>query len=280
MSHVLALGLAALVVACGQRPADLPANPDVFIGSTTTTQDTGLLDELIPDFQRRTGYRAKTVIGGTGQVLTTAGRGDLDVLLVHSPADELRFVSAGNGVERQLVMHNDFVLVGPASDPARVRGGSPVDAFRSIGNAGKGFVSRGDRSGTHAKELSLWSAAGVQPAGKPWYVEAAAGQLQTLQLAAQKSAYALADRGTWLANQGALVGLDVLVQGGRELLNVYHVIVVNPERFPKVNLSGARAFAEYLVGAEGQRLIGSFGIARFSRPLFVPDAGKNEDALE
>ena len=280
MRHVIAVGLAALIVACGQPPADLPANPDVFIGSTTTTQDTGLLDELIPDFQRRTGYRAKTVIGGTGQVLTTAARGDLDVLLVHSPADEAGFVSAGNGVERELVMHNDFVLVGPTNDPAQVRGGTPVEALRSIGNVRSGFVSRGDRSGTHAKELSLWSAAGLQPAGKPWYVEAAAGQLQTLQLAAQKRAYALADRGTWLANQGALIGLEVLVQGGRELLNVYHVIVVNPDRFPKVNVSGARAFAAYLIGADGQALIGSFGTARFGRPLFVSDAGKNEDALE
>jgi tungstate transport system substrate-binding protein len=280
MRGVLAVGLVALVVACGQPPPGSPANQDVFIGSTTTTQDTGLLDELIPDFQRRTGYRAKTVIGGTGQVLTTAGRGDLDVVLVHSPPDEVAFISAGNGVERQLVMHNDFVLVGPASDPAHVRGRTVLDAFRSIGDARAGFISRGDRSGTHVRELSLWSAAGIDPSGKPWYVGAAAGQLQTLHLAAQKNAYALADRGTWLANQGALIGLEVLVQGGRELLNVYHVILVNPDRFPKVNTSGGRAFAAYLVGADGQRLIASFGIARFGRPLFVPDAGKNEETLE
>jgi tungstate transport system substrate-binding protein len=239
-----------------------------------------LLDELIPDFERRTSYHVKPVIGGTGQILTTAARGDLDVILVHSPDDELAFVAAGNGIERRLVMHNDFILVGPAGDPVGVRGRGIVDAFEAIAAAGAGFVSRGDRSGTNTKELSLWARAGIDPAGRSWYVAAAAGQLQTLQLAAQKRAYALADRGTWLANQKAIVGLDLLVQGGHDLLNIYHVVLVNPARFPKINSVGARAFAAYLVGPAGQQLIGTFGAAKFGRPLFVGDAGKNEAALE
>jgi tungstate transport system substrate-binding protein len=280
VSRAGALLAVALVTAAACGGAAAPARSrDVLVGSTTTTQDTGLLDKLVPDFEHRTGDHVKLVIGGTGQVLQTAGRGDLDVLLVHSPAEEEAFVASGNGVERRLVMHNDFILLGPPADPAGARGSDVLAAYRSIARAGAPFISRGDRSGTNARELVLWKSAGVDPVGKPWYVESSAGQLPTLQLAAQRSAYVFADRGTWLANQKALVGLDLLVEGGRELLNVYHVIVVSPTRFPKVNAAAARAFAAYLVGADGQRLIGAFGTARFGRPLFTPDAGKDESTL-
>jgi tungstate transport system substrate-binding protein len=269
--------LAALVVA-GLLAACAPTSSTVLIGTTTTIQDTGLTDALIPDFQRRSGHLAKLVVAGSGQILETAARGDLDVVLTHSPADEEAFVRSGNGRDRRLVMHNDFILVGPAADPARIRGQDASQALATIFAAGAPFISRGDRSGTHVKELALWREARLDPKGRPWYVESSAGQLQTLQLAAQRRAYALVDRGTWLANRGT-VDLELLVSGGRALLNVYHVTLVNQERFPKVNAAGALAFADYLVSLDGQRLIAEFGRDRFGEPLFVADAGKDQAEL-
>lgn len=271
------MALALIATTCGPSTAS-PGGRDVIAGTTTTTQDTGLTDALVEDFEHRTPYRVRLVVAGTGQILQTAARGEVDVLLTHSPAQEEQFVRDGYARDRRLVMHNDFVLLGPTQDPLRVRGRDARAAFAAVAAGGGPFVSRGDQSGTHVKELSLWSTAGVDPRGRSWYVESSAGQLQTLQLASQRRAYVLADRGTWLANRPVL-DLALLVEGGRELLNVYHVMTTNPDRFPKVNREGALAFADYLVSPEGQALIATFGVSRFGQPLFVADAGKDEAEL-
>lgn len=252
----------------------------VLVGTTTTTQDTGLLDVLIPDFERRTGWKVKLVVGGSGQILTQAARGDLDVILTHSPVEEEAFVKAGNGTDRRLVMHNDFVVLGPQADPAGIKGLAISDALRKIYDAGASFISRGDKSGTNVKELSLWQGAGRDPKGRPWYVESGVGQLQNLQLAVTRRAYTLSDRGTWIANQKQLTDLAVLVQGGPALLNVYHVIVLDPATFPRIEVRGARAFADYIVGPFGQGLIAAYGVQRYGQSTFTADAGKNEADLE
>lgn len=285
---LLALSIASLLVAavaCDSERArdgmEAPSGPtkatgELLLASTTSTQDSGLLDELIPAFKEATGYSVKLVAGGSGQALENARRGDVDVLFVHSPAAEQQFVADGFGIERALVMHNDFVLVGPPDDTAGVRTASDIDAamIRIAANQAR-FVSRGDDSGTHAAELALWRAAGIDPAGEDWYAETGQGQGATLQIASQKAAYALTDRGTFLAQAGNL-DLQVLSEGSPGLLNVYHVIVVNPERHPRVNAAGARAWAAFVTGAEGQRLIAEFGVETFGEPLFFADAGEPE----
>ena len=253
-----------------------PARPDLILATTTSTQDSGLLDVLVPDFQARTGYLVKTVAVGSGQALKMGQDGNADVLLVHSPAAEVTFMDAGYGVDRRLVMHNDFVIVGPSGDPAGIRGTATAsDALRMIAEAKATFVSRGDNSGTNSAELALWKKAAVTPAGA-WYVESGQGMGATLQIASEKAGYTLTDRTTYLAQKSAL-HLDILVEGDAALLNVYHVISVNPAKWPSVNAAGARAFADYLTSAEGQALVGSFGVSSVGQQLFVPDAGKSED---
>ncbi len=262
-----------------QSPSPAPQG-SVLVGTTTTTQDTGLLDVLIPDFERRTGWKVKLVVGGSGQILTQAARGDLDVILVHSPSDEEAFLAAGNALDRRLVMHNDFVVLGPNNDPAHVKGQAIAEALRRVYDAGAPFISRGDKSGTNVKELALWQDAGRDPKGKPWYVESGVGQLQNLQLAVTRRAYTLSDRGTWVANQKQLADLAILVQGGATLLNVYHVIVLDPAKFPRVEVRGARAFADYVVGQFGQAVIAAYGAQQYGQSTFTADAGKNESDLE
>ncbi len=269
--------------ACAPVPATSPTpqpQGSILLGTTTTTQDTGLLDALVPDFERRSGWKVKLVVGGSGQILQQASRGDLDVILTHSPTDEEAFMKAGYGIERRLVMHNDFVLLGPTADPAGIKGASVSDALRRIYDAGATFVSRGDRSGTNVKELSLWSDAGRDPKGKPWYLESGSGQLQNLQLAVTRNAYTLSDRGTWLANRDKLPGLAILVEGGHALLNVYHVTLLDPAKFPKLEQRGAKAFADYITGPDGQKLIASYGVDKYGAPTFIADAGKNEADLK
>ena len=180
----------------------------------------------------------------------------------------------GNGDRRLLVMHNDFVLVGPPADPAHVRGKNVFDALRAIAASQATFISRGDKSGTDIFEKNLWKQTGIAPAGS-WYVEAATGMGQTLTITSEKRAYTLSDRGTFLARQGQ-IEVQILVQRDPPLINVYHVITVNPRKFPKVNAAGANAFADYLVSAETQRLIASFGVEKYGEPLFFPDAGKSD----
>ncbi|MGZ9220756.1 MAG: substrate-binding domain-containing protein [Anaerolineales bacterium] len=253
-------------------------NTDLLLVSTTSTQDSGLLDVLLPAFTAQTGYNVQLVAVGSGQALKIGEQGNADVILLHSPAAEKDFVANGFGIDRRLVMHNDFVLVGPASDPAVIRGGNPAEALEKISALGATFVSRGDDSGTHVKELALWKNAGLDPAGQDWYLETGQGQGATLSIASEKGAYALTDRGTFLAYKSN-VDLETLVEGDPFLLNVYHVITVNPEKWPKVNLEGAKAFADFITSSEGQKIIAGFGVEKYGQPLFLPDADKTDADL-
>jgi tungstate transport system substrate-binding protein len=274
----LAVALACAAALFTAVPATA-ASKNLILATTTSTQDSGLLDVLIPAFEKKTGLLVKTIAVGSGQAMAMGEKGEADVLLVHSPAAEEKFMKGGFGASRALVMHNDFVVVGPPSDPAGIKGTKPTAAaFRKIAGKGALFLSRGDNSGTHAKELGLWKSAGVAPEGKPWYQQTGLGMGQTLSVAAEKNGYTLADRGTYLSMRKSL-GLDILVEGDRDLLNVYHVIVVNPAKWPTVNAEGAKAFAGFLVDPETQKAIGTFGVGKFGAPLFFPDAGKKAEDL-
>ena len=251
----------------------------MIVASTTSTRDSGLLDELLPLFEEESGYSAKLIAVGSGQALEMAERGDADALLVHAPAAEMELVEKGVVINRRLVMHNDFVIVGPADDPAGVRGEqSAVDALAGIAGRGSAFVSRGDDSGTHKLERRLWEEAALDPRPEGWYKESGQGMGATLQIANQQNAYTISDRGTYLA-QSENLDLVVLVEGDPALLNVYHVMQVNPERFGRVNGEGGRAFVQFMVSEEAQEIIRSFGVDRYSEPLFVPDAGLSEADL-
>ena len=280
---VITLMIAALLFAFGTANVfagkDAPKQKNIILATTTSTQDTGLLDVLIPIFEKETGYFVKTIAVGSGQAMAMGQKGEADVLLVHSPDAEKKFVADGFGVNRQLVMHNDFVIVGPASDPAKIKGPkSSAEALNLIANANALFVSRGDNSGTHAKEKTLWKKADINPVGQKWYQETGLGMGQTLNVAAEKKGYTLADRGTYLALKKNL-GLDILVEGDVALLNIYHVIEVNVDKWPKVNVEGAKAFAEFMVSKKTQGIIKTFGIDKFGSPLFFPDAGRKVEDL-
>jgi tungstate transport system substrate-binding protein len=265
-----------LAVACGGSSGDDGGGRDLILASTTTTEDSGLLDALIPAFEEATGYDVTLVSGGSGQAIENGRRGDVDVLLVHSPAAELELVAEGIGIERALVMHNDFILVGPPGDPAGA--GAPGDissALQAIAATESPFVSRGDESGTHVAELRLWDAAGIDPSGEDWYAETGQGQGATMRVADQRQAYALTDRGTFIAQRDTL-RLEIIIEGGDGLRNDYHVIVINPETHDRVNVEGARAWAAFVTGVQGQEIIRTFGVEEFGEPLFVPDAGGPE----
>jgi tungstate transport system substrate-binding protein len=258
-----------------------PANPDLILATTTSTQDSGLLDVLIPMFEKDSGYKVKVVAVGTGQALQMGQDGNADVLLVHAPSSEKTYMDGGFGKDRLLVMHNDFIIVGPAADPAGIKGeASAVAAFQKIASAGATFVSRGDKSGTNTKELALWKSAAVDPAGtRPaWYVESGQGMGATLAIVSEKEAYTLTDRATYLANKANLQ-LAILLEKDNSLLNVYHVITVNPGKWPKVNYAGAMAFAEWITSPGVQDVIGRFGVDKYGQQLFVPDAGKTDSDL-
>jgi len=253
-----------------------PAQKNLILATTTSTQDSGLLDVLIPVFEKRTGYFVKTIAVGSGQAMAMGQKGEADVLLVHSPDAEKKFMAEGNGVNRLIVMHNDFIVVGPPADPAAIKGvKSTVEAFKKIAAAGSLFMSRGDNSGTHAKEQGIWKAAEIKPEGQKWYQQTGLGMGQTLNVAAEKKSYTLADRGTWLSLQQKL-GLPILKEGDPILLNVYHVIGVNPAKWPKVNADGAKAFSDFMISAETQGIVKTFGVEKYGGALFFPDAGKPE----
>jgi tungstate transport system substrate-binding protein len=253
-----------------------PANPELILATTTSTRDTGLLDVLLPMFKQATGYNVKMVAVGSGAALQMGQEGNADVLLVHSPAAEKDLMTAGFGKERQLVMHNDFVIVGPTADPARIKGTSTaVEAFKKIADAKAIFATRGDKSGTNTAELNIWKAASITPAGA-WYLNTGQGMADTLRIVSDKGGYTLADRGTYLAQKKTL-SLDILVEGDKVLLNIYHVITVNPDKWPKVNYTGARAFADYILSPDIQAFIGKFGVDQYGSPLFFPDAGKPDN---
>lgn len=258
-------------VAAGAAPSTT-----VILATTTSTQDSGLLDVLVPLFERQSGYTVKTAAVGTGQALALAARGEADVVLSHAPDLEKQYLAEGKLLDRRLVMYNDFLIVGPAADPAGIRGQrSAVAAFRRIAAAGARFVSRGDRSGTHLLETTLWQRAGVTPAG-PWYIESGQGMGATLALADDRRAYTLTDRATLLAF-GRRVRLEAMVEGDRPLLNLYAVMTVNPANGPRVNGAGGRAFAEFLVSPAAQEVIRRFGVDRYGRALFVPIAGRRDE---
>jgi tungstate transport system substrate-binding protein len=266
VAAVLLMALA--IVGCGEDDSAAPADMgSMILATTTSTQDSGLLDELVPRFQDQSGCSVKTVAVGSGEALELGEKGDADVLLVHSPAAEEEFMDGGHGVSRDAVMHNDFIVVGPAEDPAMIKGaGSAAEAFERISKQEAPFASRADESGTHTKELSIWEAAGVAPAGS-WYIETGQGMGETLTIAGQKRAYTLSDRGTFLATDN--LDLDLLVEGGSDLLNPYHVIVVEGEG---VNRECAQAFSDWITSPETQEEIGRFGVDDYGEPLFFPDA--------
>jgi tungstate transport system substrate-binding protein len=272
---IRALLLVLLLAGCGGAPMPTAVSVgEIVLATTTSTQDSGLLDVLVPRFEQQVGYRVKTIAVGTGAALAMGARGEADVVLVHAPDAEQEWMAQGNGTERLLVMHNDFVLVGPPTDPAGVRGErSALAALRKIAERRAPWVSRDDSSGTDQLEKRLWKDAGLSPKGEPWYLVSGQGMGATLTLADQKDAYTLADRGTYLARKATLQSL-VLVEGDPALLNTYHVMPVNPAKFPgvKLNPAGAQAFARFLVAPETQRLIADFGRDRYGQPLFFPAA--------
>ena len=267
--------LAVLLAGC--TPANAPQR-DILLATTTSFQDSGLLDVLVKDFGDRTGRRVRATAVGTGAALAIGAKGDADVVVVHAPKAEHEFMAAGNGDRRHLFMHNDFIVVGPSGDPAGIRGKPVFEALRRIASAGAAFISRGDRSGTHLLELDLWERTGVKPSGA-WYVEAATGMGQTLTIASEKRAYTLTDRGTYLARKSQLE-LAILVEKDPPLTNLYHVITVHPGKFPRVNNDGANAFADFLLSSRAQELIRTFGVEKLGEPLFFPDAGKKEEDLQ
>jgi tungstate transport system substrate-binding protein len=277
-----ALAVAMLLVAAvAFQPTTLaqPTNPELILATTTSTQDSGLLDVLVPAFERQTGYTVKTISVGTGQAMALGERGEADVLLVHAPESEKAWMAAGNGIDRKLVMYNDFIVVGPANDPAGVAGSaSAVEVMQKIAANGAIFISRGDNSGTNQLELKLWKDAAFDPKGQPWYQEAGQGMGQVLTIANDKEAYTIADRATYLARQANL-DLTILAQGYPTFLNVYHVMVVNPEKGSQINVVGARAFADWIVSPDIQTTIGQFGVEKYGQQLFFPAATMTDEQL-
>jgi tungstate transport system substrate-binding protein len=274
-----ALLLAAFTLSVPVRPCpSLSASAqsrEVLLATTTSTRDAGLLDSLLPIFTRKTGYSVKVIAVGSGQALELGRRGDADVVLSHAPDQERVLADSGYFLRRRRVMHNDFLVVGPPEDPASLRGmNDALAAFRRLARGAAPFVSRGDRSGTHQLERSVWRRLGIEPprAGS-WYVESGQGMGETLQMADEKRAYTLTDRATYLVRRDK-VHLVPMVEGDSLLYNVYHVMEVSPRNAPRVNSPGAKALADFLVDPETQRIIGEFGKARFGQSLFVPDAGK------
>ena len=271
----LLLILSILLAACGSAPS----NPNIILATTTSTQDSGLLDVLIPIFEEQTGYVVQTIAVGSGEAMKMGEEGNADVLLVHAPPSEVTFMEAGNGTDRFLVMHNDFIIVGPSTDPARIKGQiSASQALEAIFNADAEFVTRGDDSGTHKKELELWKSAGLDPVGQAWYIETGQGMGASMIVASEKGAYILTDRATYLANKENYQ-LEILVEGDSTLLNIYHVITVNQEKWADTNYEGALAFANFMIDPDTQAIIAEFGVDEFGQPLFFPDADKADEDL-
>lgn len=251
-----------------EKPAE---TTELILATTTSTQDSGLLDELIPIFEKKENYKVKTIAVGTGQALAMGEKGEADVLLTHAPASEQELVDSEDVVNYQRVMYNDFIIVGPEADPAGIKGLDVVDAMKKMSNDKATFVSRGDDSGTHKKELSIWEAADVDPVGGDWYVETGQGMGNTLQIAAEKEGYVLTDRATYLAQVKNYENLAILVEGDEDLLNIYHVMEVNKEKHDKVNAEGAKAFVDFMTAEETHDIIAEFGMEEYGEPLFFSD---------
>lgn len=266
----LLLVMLLLLSACAPKAAEV--QKPIILSTTTSTQDSGLLDYLMPLFTKDTGIEVKVVAVGTGAALQNGRDGNADVLLVHAKADEEKFVAEGFGKERFDVMYNDFIMVGPASDPAKVKGLAAPEAFKLISEAQAPFVSRGDDSGTHKKELSIWKAAGITPEGS-WYNSAGKGMGDVLTMASEMQAYTLADRATYLSMKDNFE-LDVLVEGSPELLNQYGVIAVTDKVNKEVNQDGAQKFVDWMLSEDTQKKIGEFGKDKYGQALFFPNAKK------
>ncbi|NLY77034.1 MAG: extracellular solute-binding protein [Tissierellia bacterium] len=245
----------------------------LILATTTSTQDSGLLDYILPEFEKETGITVDVVAVGTGQALEMGKNGEADILLVHAKASEEEFVSEGHGLERRDVMYNDYILVGPKDDPAKLKenyGNDIVGALKAIAENKATFVSRGDDSGTHKKELALWKETGITPEGD-WYLEAGSGMGDVLAMANEELAYTISDRATYLSMKDTL-DLEILVEGDENLFNQYGIIPVNPDKNDKINAEGAQKFMEWLLSDKTQELIGSFGVEEFGQPLFTPNA--------
>jgi tungstate transport system substrate-binding protein len=262
--------LFGVLVSAAPAPAE---DRSIVVASTTSTQDSGLFGYLLPIFKARTGIEVKVIAQGTGQALDTARRGDADVVFVHAKAQEEKFLAEGFAVKRFDVMYNDFVLIGPKSDPAGVKGSNIETALKTIQAKGAPFVSRGDRSGTHSAELALWKQAGIDIAATkgPWYREIGQGMGAALNTAGAMNGYVLSDRGTWISfrNRG---DLDIVVEGDKRLFNQYGVMLVNPEKFPHVKKKAGQVFVDWLVSPEGQAAIAGYKID--GQQLFFPNADK------
>ena len=257
--------------------ADVDSSKTLRLATTTSTENSGLLQDLLPYFERKTGYTVHVIAVGTGKALRMGRDGDVDVVLVHAPAAEQKFVDEGAGVKRVKVMYNDFVIVGPADDPASISSStSGIDALSKIAKSQAIFISRGDDSGTNKKELSLWKDAGIKPQGD-WYREAGQGMGKVLQMSAELSAYTLTDRGTWLAYQ-TKSPLKITYEGDPILFNPYGIIAVNPARYPDINSAGAEALIDWITSPDGQRMIGSYTVA--GSLLFTPSADTGHVAQE
>lgn len=269
----LAAGVLAVGLTAGASVAALAADNFIIVQSTTSTQNSGLLDYILPMFKDKSGIEVRVVAVGTGQALKNAANGDGDVLLVHAKPAEEKFVADGLGVKRFDVMYNDFVIVGPKNDPAGIKGMTDATAaLKKIAGSEAAFASRGDDSGTHKKERALWKQAGIDPtaASGTWYRETGSGMGATLNAAAGMGAYTMSDRATWLAfkNKDAL---EILAQGDDRLFNQYGVILVNPEKHPNVKAEAGQEFIDWLIGAEGQKAIASYKVG--GEQLFFPNAG-------
>jgi tungstate transport system substrate-binding protein len=256
---------------CSSTKDDKSTNPETLVLATTTsTRDTGLLDVLLPIFKDKTGIDVKAVAVGSGQALELGRRGDADVLLTHSPSAEEKFMAEGYGEERRPLMYNDFVVVGPASDPAKLKGAASVkEVFQWIAQSKSPFVSRGDESGTHVKEKQLWESVKIKPE-RDWYIQAGTGMAEVLRMADQKKAYTLSDRATYLSQQKSL-DLKVAFEGDASLKNHYSVIVVSPQKNPKMRRDSARKFADFLLSPEGRKILTEFGVSKFGRQLFFSE---------
>ena len=244
---------------------------DLILATTTSTQDSGLLDELIPIFEEQTNVNVKTIAVGTGQALEMGTKGEADALLVHSPKAEEEIVASGDAINRKKVMYNDYIIVGPKEDPAGVKGLPVTEAFQKILSENAVFVSRGDDSGTHKKEVAIWETLGLTPTDNPNYASAGQGMGATLKIGNEKNGYLLTDRATWLSQKDSLEFLDIVVEGDKELLNIYHVMQVNPEKHDKVNAEAGETFVDFMVNEETLKVIEKFGVEEYGEPLFFPD---------
>ncbi|MEH7246177.1 substrate-binding domain-containing protein [Neobacillus niacini] len=255
--------------AAKEKKVEPKAEPtEIILATTTSTQDSGLLDVLIPIFEEENNVKVKTIAVGTGQALEMGTKGEADVLLVHAPKSEEEIVASGDAINRKRVMYNDFVLVGPKDNPAGVSGKDTVAAFKKISEVKANFITRGDDSGTHKKELGIWTSASITPAGDT-YISTGQGMGASLQIANEKSGYILTDRATWLAQEKNLTNLQIVVEGGKDLLNIYHVMQVNPEKHDMVNSTDAEKFVNFMVDSKTQDTIENFGKEEFGQSLFV-----------